>query len=157
MKNKINMKKESEKVLGADNQHATLKLAWLAGIIDGEGSIMIPRYHRNGNPRYGYRVSISNTNVSIINRCKEILDMLQIKYCNYTQDRGKDGLRRKITHQIHITNKKGILIVLENIIPHLVGKRKQAELLNEFLSDWKSTDKKRAYLTFRKLNERIPR
>ncbi len=151
------MRKEGENVTGADNQHATLRLAWLAGIIDGEGSLMIPRYHRNGNPRYGYRVSISNTNVSIINRCKEILDVLQIKYCNYTQDRGKDGLRRKITHQIHITNKKGILITLENIIPLLVGKKKQAELLYKFLNDWESIDKKNAYLVFRELNERVPR
>jgi len=157
MKNKNIIRKEGENVTGADNQHATLGLAWLAGIIDGEGSFMIPRYHRNGNPRYGYRVSISNTNVLIINQCKEILDMLHIKYCNYTQDRGKDGLRRKITHQIHITNKKGILIILENVIPHLVGKRKQGELLYKFLNDWESIDKMNAYLIFRELNERMPR
>ena len=149
--------RKSKNVMSADNQHATLKLAWLAGIIDGEGSLMIPRYHRNGNIRYGYRVSISNTNMLIINQCREILDILKIKYCNYTQDRGNDGLRRKITHQVHITNRKGILVFLEKIIPHLVGKRKQAELLNKFLNNWESIDKNDAYLIFRKLNERVPR
>src|SRR3989344_6359863 len=106
--------RKSKNVMSAENQHATLKLAWLAGIIDGEGSIMIPRYHRDGNPRYGYRISIANTNTDIIDECRRILDVLEIRYCDYTQDRGKDGMRRKITHLIHITNKKGILVLLNN-------------------------------------------
>ena len=143
--------------MAAENQHATLDLAWLGGIMDGEGSIMIIKHNPTGkkNLRYGYRISI--TNIKIIDNCKRILDFMAIKYCNYTQDRGKDGMRRKMTYLIHITNKKGILIFLEKITPFLIGKRKQAELLYQFLSNWESTDKKNAHFIFKELNERVTR
>ena len=143
--------------MDADNQHATLKLAWFSGVLDGEGSFMIIRNFRNGKPRYGYRISLANTNQLIINESKEILDFLDIKYCNYIQDRRDNGLKRKMTYLIHITNRNGIIKLLKFVIPYLIGKRKQAELLDDFLKDWKNADKEYAYNLFKKLNERTPR
>lgn len=151
------MLQSTDNVSSADNQHATFKLAWLSGILDGEGSLMIYRNSRNGKYRYGYRVSISNTNLLIINKCKEILEMLGIKYCSYIQDRRKENFIRKKTHLIHITNKKGILSLLDFTTPYIIGKRKQARFLQSLLRNWETSNKLEAYLLFKKLNERIPK
>src|SRR3989344_5969610 len=118
---------------------------------------MIIRYFRDGKPRYGYRVSIANTNELIIQKCTELLEKLGIKYCSYTQDRGRDGLRRKKTHLIHITDKRGIDLLLKATTDSLVGKRKQAQLLQMYLDNWETVNKEDAYTSFRKLNKRIPR
>ena len=141
-----------------DNQHATLQLFWLAGILDGEGSFMIIRSKRNDKFRYFYRISISNTNELIINECKKILDRLKIKYCCYYQDRRGIKTLRRQTYLIHITNKDGIVKLCKSVNNYLVGKRKIAKSLLKIVNNWQNYQKKKKesfYQEFKVLNQRI--
>jgi len=143
-----------------DNQHATLQLSWLAGILDGEGSFMIIRSKRNGKFRYFYRISIANTNELIVNECKRILDRLKIKYCCYYQDRRGIKTLRRQTYLIHITNRDGIICLCKPVINYLVGKKKIAKNLLKIVSNWQKyqKDKKESfYQEFKKANQRIPK
>jgi hypothetical protein len=55
-------------------------LAWLAGIVDGEGSITAQAWvMKNGNLRITPFVSIGNTDEAIVLECKRIIDSLGIK------------------------------------------------------------------------------
>ena len=141
-----------------DNQHATLQFAWLAGLIDGEGSFMIIRSIRNNKFRYFYRISIANSNEIIINECKKILECLGIKYCCYYQDRRGIKTARRQTFLVHITNRNGIISLCNAISSYLVGKKKLASRLLEIVSNWKNqTNKEILYQEFKKTNTRIPK
>lgn len=68
-----------------DNPQATpseAEIAWLAGIIEGEGSIALSAWSRGaGNPsdrKVGFNLKIYNTDALIIKKCVSILDRLNI-------------------------------------------------------------------------------
>ena len=73
-----------EKSVNTDNPQQTvsdLELGWLAGIIEGEGSIVLQvskRMSRMQQIRLEPRVIITNTDMQIIERCSEILQKLGI-------------------------------------------------------------------------------
>ncbi len=103
-------------------------LAWLAGIVDGEGSIS-GSVHKN---RGGYvRVSIINSDSRIINRCKEIF-----KEFGSTLDArsGKGHLGSKTIYRIYTGPNQATLRFLKAIHPYLVGKQEQATLAIGFCS-----------------------
>ena len=137
------------------NQHATT-LAWLAGIMDGEGSIMVIRTTRSGKFKYTYRVTIANTDLPLVMRCKKIFADLQADPKLYNQDRGSDGQRRRRTYLLHIMTRQGIQNVLEAIYPFLTCKKQRAKELLKALAAWESVDKSVLHARFRLLNERIP-
>ncbi len=51
-----------------------IEAAWLAGFLDGEGSFMITRGWHNGcaAPTYDAAVAATNTDRSLIDRCKQL-------------------------------------------------------------------------------------
>lgn len=144
-------------MMGADNQHATLRYSWLAGFLDGDGSFMIIRSRHKDAYRYFYRISLANTNKEIIDEVARLLEMLEIKYCLYSQDRR--GIKKKFrqTYLIHITNKDGIIKLCRAVNRHLIGKKDQAERLLEAVIHWDTVDKKELYFQFKALNRRVPR
>lgn len=109
-------------------------LSWLAGIVDGEGSIMI--WRRTNKSRSGEKIisptakaTITNSNCKILTKCKNILDELGIKYqFGYSDDRNT-----RLVKRIEIRNYESLKILVTQIKPYLVGKSKQIELLQEFL------------------------
>ena len=116
---------------------------------------MILRYKRGDKFRYGYRVSIANTDERIINEVKYILDTLRIKYCCYFQDRRGIKTISRQTYLIHITNKVGIEKLCVSVMTYLIGKKDRAKLLLEALSNWKLLDKSKLCFHFKLLNQRI--
>ena len=141
-----------------DNQHATLQLSWLAGILDGEGSFMIIRSTRNGKYRYFYRISIANSNKIIINECKLILNSLKIRYCCYFQDRRGIKTLKRQTYLIHITNRDGIIKLCSFVFGYLIGKKRLAKRLLYVVTNWKEqNNKEQIYQEFKKNNQRIPK
>lgn len=123
-------------------------LAWLAGILDGEGTIHLGRGNycvkRNGRTwRYQcirYVVIISNTDPSIILECQRIMNAIsggavnRLKYARVPKGYSPQYLLR-------ITSCSGIKKFLTALMPYLVGKKPQAELLMAYLtqreSKWK--------------------
>lgn len=142
------------------NQHGTARLAWLAGILDGEGSFMLTRHRRKDrDPGYTPRISIANTEPLIIEECKDILTGLGIRFCYYEQDKRVIGGRQRITLLLHVTNRIGVIKLLNAVLPFIVGKRKQAERLRTIAIGWpaiSTAEKELHHAKMGEMNRRIP-
>lgn len=58
------------------------EIAWLAGIVEGEGSVMLSCYVRNekSKPKVGTEIKVYNTDAGIIAKCTEIVERLNLSY-----------------------------------------------------------------------------
>ena len=112
-----------------DNQQATLN-AYVAGLIDGEGTFAITQYKQR-NKRINTRICIglSNTDREIIQTFLDFLKVNEINYYIFTNDRRKSG--RKIQYQIEITSYKSKIKIIEILLPYLRKNRKYAEFFKE--------------------------
>ena len=109
-------------------------LAWLAGIIDGEGCFSIFINNRNDamTPSISANLSITNSNGLLLNRCKEILDELQIKYL-YNDPKNGHQRGRKVM-RVRVKNYSSLRRLIELMLPFFVGKADQARIVLEFVS-----------------------
>lgn len=111
------------------------QLAWLAGIIDGEGCIGAfrkTRKHRSGNTTMlpvPY-VTIVNSSHSLMVEVESILKALGVSAYGFHESR--NGTNR-LMKRFAIKNLESILTLLDAVIPYLVAKRVQAEVMREFL------------------------
>ena len=122
------MNKENQQVT-KDNLSNNENLAYLAGIIDGEGSLLITKTLSHNRYCYTSRLQIPNTNEGIINKICEVLDFWNINGHIETRDRNK---KHKICYVITINGVNKLIKLLPIIIPYLFGKREQAKLLLRF-------------------------
>ena len=102
------------------------QLAYLAGFIDGDGSIYV-RLKPNDTYRYGFQIApyiILFQSAKDETNFQKICDMLN---CGYLRRR-KDGIL-----EYTIGRKEEILVLVEKIKPYLVLKRRQADLLVKIL------------------------
>lgn len=102
--------------------------AYIAGIIDGEGSIMLLRFHKNQLP--APCISIASTTLELLQYIKEKVNMGTIKTKkNYDVEHHKDSF----TYVVHHNN---AIKFLELIYPYIVikSKKKRAELI---INDYK--------------------
>jgi hypothetical protein len=112
-----------------DNQQTTSEqLAWLAGIMDGEGSFIIsfvqPKY-------YSAAVSLTNSSPEMINCVAKILDDLEVSgHIYYESLRTK---KHKRCYHLTIRNNVKIEKLTTILLPYLVAKKAQAELLLRFV------------------------
>jgi hypothetical protein len=104
--------------------------AWFAGIIDGEGCISL--FKRS--TYYVPAVKIANTNEKLINKCKEILNEAGIEYYIRYSDRG-ERKNAKPAWEIALESRPRVVATLELILPYLVSKKEQAELVLEWCSE----------------------
>ena len=123
-----------EKSSIADNQQERL-LAWLGGIMDGEGSFSITRKRDKGKIFYYPDISIVNTDPIIIDQCAVTISSI----CGYhietkhSCDFGTNNRRKTKLWRIRILGFNRCSKFLPKIIPYLVGKKKQAELVLQFV------------------------
>ncbi|MAF43113.1 MAG: hypothetical protein CMI54_02940 [Parcubacteria group bacterium] len=88
------------------------KIAWLAGIIDGEGSIIVTEGKRNG--RHLCRILFVNTDVGILSAAKQILSDLEIFYIGQLKPSSgnrKDCWTVEVNRQIEV-RRLGRLLLL---------------------------------------------
>lgn len=114
--------------MSADNPQRRLeiKLAWLGGIIDGEGMITVVK--RTSGYSFAPRISIANTDRKIIDEAALIFDELKLKY--YLQSKTyKVGEKVKIKFELLFNGMERCLKVLPIIIPFLISKKEKAEKL----------------------------
>ncbi|NFD29568.1 hypothetical protein EXN57_04855 [Clostridium botulinum] len=92
--------------------------AYIAGIIDGEGSIMLFRFHNNQFP--SPCISISSTTIELLKWIKSVTKMGTIKRKkNYNTEKHTDSF----TYTIKYNDAINLLIQIE---PYLVIKNKKA-------------------------------
>lgn len=116
---------EDNEVGASYEENFTHDLAWLGGIIDGEGCIYITKKYRPA-------IMISNTNIDIINKCVDIIQKIGIITNKIVEENRKEK-KQKTAYSITVGNRQDVYILLSYIIPYLVGKRQQANTLKEYL------------------------
>lgn len=102
-----------------------VSLQYLAGFIDGEGSLSLARIPRSGgSPEYCVRISIANTN-------KRVLEDIQSEYGGTLASQGPRNPKWRQSYALIWTNAAAARI-LGKIVPMLRTKSKQAAALLDF-------------------------
>ncbi len=104
--------------------------AWLAGFLDGEGTISLNVEGRVRAVRT--RVSVTNTNLPNIGRCRVLLRALLGHDVRPRPYRTTD---RRPAFVLSVDSHHDIRIALRALYPWLVGKEPQAKLMLEYLEE----------------------
>lgn len=108
-----------------------IDLAWLAGIVDGEGTMGI--YKQSPSPRgrgktpsiiVGFR--ISNSDSRIILQSAKICERITGKQVTVNR---YQSINRFPEYKISVNSQKDIFAILSAIKPYLIGKADQAEII----------------------------
>lgn len=116
-------------------------LAWLAGILDGEGNLQATvQVKPCGNTRRAYfepKVRITNTDVRMIKKVSEIYVREGIVFF-YSLNKVSRYANKKPTWrdqlEISVSSKAGISRLLMLVSPYLVNKQKYSELMLDLLN-----------------------
>lgn len=104
--------------------------AYIAGIVDGEGSIMMHwRQYRQGKWRLDPHISIANTSPMLVEHIDQLLNLWNIPHFISWQSL-KVGKPRA---DIGIVRYNGIKNLLEILIPYLVIKKARGIAVHEFV------------------------
>lgn len=119
-------------------------LGWIAGLIDGEGSISIKQTFKYNKYTYSSEVRASNTVKEFLERLRDLT-----RLGNITSYQPKNN--RKIIWYWRL-NTDDQLIFLNIITPYLYGKKNQAELLVEYLNlpSYKKNEKEQEQILIKK-------
>jgi|SRR5688572_5384971 hypothetical protein len=104
--------------------------AWLAGIIDGEGSIFVSKVIVPENRcgfTYRAQLTVSNTNEQLVRKVKEIIGSGTICHILETRNDWKDRYE-------YLAYGGTIRTILPKLMPYLVAKRLQAQKVLELLA-----------------------
>jgi len=106
-------------------------LAWLAGLIDGEGSFNLNKRFTKKSKSFVPRIYICNTNPIIIEECENILKDAGIAY--YISKRDPIKTAHSARFDLIIAGFKRCNNALNILLPHLRGKKPVAEVMAEFI------------------------
>jgi len=113
-----------------DNQQVTdLELGWLAGIIDGEGSISMRVWPYKNKIHFVVSIAVCNSSVELLNKVVDICSRLDVTWHWTKKPRPENFLQcwdietKKISHCHRILN---------HILPLLTSKYEKAKLLQAF-------------------------
>jgi hypothetical protein len=136
-----------------DNKQATpTDLAYLAGIIDGEGWIGLQKRLDRRWVTYKPALRITNTDPNIINRVYEIWEGLGVSGHIYENTQDPSVSNGKTIMNLQLNKQSVIKTVIEAVIPFLVGKKARAIMLLRFLD--KSVDREEAYQSIKAANKK---
>jgi len=96
------------------------EVAYLAGIIDGEGSITLTRIHKNEHRRPC--ITIASTDIELLNYIKSLTGGIISNKKNYNPEKHKDSFT------LNIKKKEKVIDILVQVLPYLrvPTKRKRA-------------------------------
>ena len=131
------------------NQQGTpseTELAWLAGFIEGEGSLSLSAWnrfdeHASKYPKISVTIKVYNTDARLIQRCREIIRKLDIEPHLKERDQkpmlkagGGTYVSRDPMLTLTVSKFSCALTLLEAIRPYLYGdKSTRADLMIEYL------------------------
>lgn len=121
--------------LGERTEHPSVE--YLAGFLDAEGSVMVCKSKPKSapNPRYQARLSVSNT-------CRSVLVDIRHAFGGNIYEDPRAKAEWKPCYQLVWTG-NGVERILRVVIPHLLLKGRQAELLLEFVRYQRSLQSRR--------------
>ncbi len=110
-----------------------IDLAWLAGIMEGEGTFAIYKQDRtnHGAPQLRACISLTNTDVTIISESHKIFESIGVSMAirEYNNKKGST----KTVYDMQTAKNQNIRLICEALIPYLrAEKRAKAELLLSF-------------------------
>jgi len=116
---------------------------WLAGLIDGEGTITVKCYKRKD--RYSYRplIVVNNTSLELLSKMKDVVKCgtIMLHSPSYT----KKHSNWNIVWRLEIKGSFSVYTLLQQIYPYLIVKRKHAEIVMKICEE-----NIKAYLTHKK-------
>lgn len=120
-----------------DNQQATpVELAWLAGLTDGEGTIGLYRYIVGKHVVLKPRFQITTTSSRLVKRILDILEPIGVRlYVSQAEQRPN----WKEKYVLATVKHEACETVIRLLMPYLVEKTPQAELLLGFLASRKTS------------------
>jgi len=115
-------------------------IAWLAGIMDGEGcfSVKRPIVRKSGKARgkmtsYQLWVVICNTSKAMIDRVSRILTDVGVHHQPIRRVwKGQKATRWQ--YWLHVAKKDDVLKITRILLPHLTAKKTEAEVVEWFLN-----------------------
>lgn len=117
-----------------DNQQATIRLAWLGGVIDSDGCISMTKSDRWSRYVIGTVLVITNTNELFIEIVASILkDNGLDGHVSWRQVSSNSSWNRKPFGTVTIGGHKRCYRALTVLRPYIFAKRDQVELVLEFL------------------------
>lgn len=107
--------------------------AYLAGLMDGEGTITIVRNNKKGfQPSMAISLSHKDTLIEIQSRLKQIRrGAIEVKFYSNNLDLRKASYKQM--HVLMFTSRYMMLKMLKQLIPFLITKHQQAIILKEFI------------------------
>jgi hypothetical protein len=113
------------------------QLAYLSGIIDGEGTIYVSKRLHRGLDDYWPRIQIVNTNKPMMEYIHKTFGGLL-----YEKNRSKHSKKWRTQYE-WVTNRTLMDIILPLVIPYLICKKPQAELMIQFRNTFQKNTKYR--------------
>ena len=111
-----------------------VEIGWLAGVIDGEGSITLAR--RSDSHAFHVWLTITNTCLPLLERAMDIMVRLGAEkvYLHYNDRRHLriGATQKRPCYRIYVGTLPGITTILRAVLPQLTAKRPQAELVLEY-------------------------
>lgn len=136
-----------------DNKQATqTDLAYLAGIIDGEGWIGLQKRLDRRWITYKPALRVTNTDANIINRVYEIWEAIGVSGHIYENEQNPSVPNGKQIMNLQLNKAVDIQKILEQVIPYLVGKKARATMLVRFLT--KTVDREEAFQAMKSMNRK---
>lgn len=111
------------------------QIAYMAGIVDGEGSIYIGNF--SSNPKTGSKYY--QTNIEVTNSDKPLIDWIAFifggRIYTYTAKQTPKNSRR--TYYRWIATGERVTHLTELLLPYLIAKKKQAEIMIKMRETYK--------------------
>ena len=117
-----------------DNQQERfeLDLAWLAGIIEGEGwvSLAIVRSLQKNKkyyPAFLPNIGVVNTDEKLMSKVEEIFNNLKLVYRKQTRESyiGSDNISRKKKWELSVASRINVINLANAILPYMYGVKKE--------------------------------
>lgn len=113
-------------------------LAYLAGILDGEGCFYAYLINKRKNYKTGgnidVRIAVHVCSSAMILRIQEIYDALGVSYTMVPGRMLKRSTRP--AHKIYVARKADVVCLLKAVLPFLVVKRPEAMLILAWMEKW---------------------
>lgn len=109
------------------------ELAWLAGLLDGEGALCLSRAKQGKHTIYAPVCRIDMTHAVTIDRVELILKQLRLNYRRFCYVR--KNKKHKKANIITVNKQFDLTRLLEKLLPYLVTKVEHAKVLLEFVRD----------------------